>query len=63
MHKREILKLRNKLMQKGCTLVPLALYFKRGWLKLELGLARGKKKYDKREVLKKKEAKRELQKY
>lgn len=63
MHKREIVKLRNKLQQKGYTLVPLGLYFKRGWVKVELGLAKGKKKFDKREDLKKKEASRESKRY
>ncbi len=63
MHKREIIKLRNKLQQRGYTLVPLSLYFKRGWAKVELGLAKGKKKFDKREDLKKKDANRESKRY
>lgn len=63
MHKREIIKLRDKLTMKGYTLVPLAIYFKRGWAKIELGLAKGKKKFDKRESLKEKDAKRDLKKY
>ena len=63
MHKREIIKLRNKLQQKGYTLVPLSIYFKRGWAKVELGLAKGKKKFDKREDLKQKEASRESKRY
>ena len=63
MHRREIMKLRTKLLIKGYTLVPLSLYFKRGWAKIELGLAKGKRKYDKREAIKKREIKRELQRY
>ena len=59
MHKREIIKLRNKLQQRGYTLVPLSIYFKRGWAKVEIGLAKGKKKFDKREDLKTKQANRE----
>lgn len=55
MHKREILKLSQQVKEKGGTLVPLALYLKRGRVKLELGVAKGKTFSDKRETLKKKQ--------
>jgi len=61
LHKREIKKLLGKLGEQGLTLVPLALYFKNGYAKVLLGLARGKKAYDKRQVIKKRDAERELQ--
>jgi len=58
--KREQLKkLIGKTEEKGVTLVPLNLYGKRGFVKLEIGIARGKKKYDKRETIKKREFDRE----
>lgn len=60
LHKKQIQKLSTKVFQKGFTLVPLKLYFKNGYAKLLIGLARGKKQYDKREDLKKKEAKRTM---
>ncbi len=60
MHRREILRLMVKTHQKGLTLIPVALYFKRGLAKIELGLAQGKKLYDKREDLKKKDVRRDL---
>ena len=56
----EIRKLANKIKQKGYSLIPLRLYFSGGKVKVELGLARGKKSYDKREAIKQKDAKREL---
>ena len=59
-HKREILKLQQQVMQKGMALVPLALYFKNSKVKLELGICRGKKLYDKREDAAKRDAKREM---
>jgi SsrA-binding protein len=58
--KSEIRKLANKTKQKGYSLIPLRLYFSNGKIKVELGLARGKKSYDKREAIKQKDAKREL---
>ncbi len=61
MHKGEIRKLIGKVEQKGLTLVPLKLYLTRGWIKLTLGLARGKKLHDKRESLKQKQDKREVE--
>jgi SsrA-binding protein len=60
MHKQEILRLFGKVREQGYTLVPLRLYFKDGKVKAELGLAKGKKLYDKREDLKKKDMKRDV---
>lgn len=62
MHKSEILKLDSKVSEKGVTLVPLQVYFKDGRAKVEIGLARGKKLYDKREDIAKKDQLREAQK-
>ena len=62
MHKYEINKLNGRLQQKGLTLVPLQVYLKGGLVKVEVGLARGKKLYDKRESLAKKDMKREAEK-
>jgi SsrA-binding protein len=61
LHKRQILRLGGKVAEKGLTLIPLKLYFKDGKAKVELGLARGKKLYDKRESLRKKAAQREVE--
>ncbi len=60
LHRSEINKLVAKASEKGLTLVPLSLYFKKGIAKVELCVARGRKTYDKREVLKKQEAKRDM---
>lgn len=60
LHRREIRRLVSKIREKGLTLVPLSLYFKDGLAKLELGLGRGKAKYDKREAIQEREAKRDL---
>lgn len=60
LHRNEIKKLRTKLQDKGFTLIPLKLYFSGPFVKIELGLARGKKQYDKREAIKKEESKRQL---
>ena len=60
MHKKEILKLFNLVGQKGYTLVPLALYFSGSRVKVEVGLCRGKKLYDKRDALAEKQANREI---
>ena len=59
LHRQEIRKLVGKTVVKGMTLVPLRMYFKDGLVKLAVGLVRGKKEYDKRETLKKREADRE----
>ena len=61
LHKREIMKLQGQVQAKGYTLMPLQVYFKNGRVKVEIGLARGKKLYDKREDLKKKAMKRETE--
>lgn len=60
MHKSEIIKLFSKTREKGFTLVPLKVYFKHGKAKLELGLASGKKNYDKRQDLADRAAKRDM---
>ena len=60
MHKREIMRLFGKIKQDGYSLVPLSIYFKGPYVKLEVGLARGKKLYDKRDSAAKKDAKREI---
>ncbi len=60
LHRREIRKLIGRVSERGFTLVPLSLYFKRGIVKLELGLARGKKIYDRRKDIEERERKREL---
>ena len=60
MHKREIMRLFGKIKQDGYSLVPLAIYFKGPRVKLEIGLARGKKLYDKRDSAAKRDAKREI---
>ena len=60
MHKREIMRLFGRLKQDGLALIPLSIYFKGPRVKLELGLARGKKLYDKRESAARRDAKREI---
>ena len=62
LHKYEINKLLGKIKEKGYTLVPLQVYFKDGKVKVEIGLARGKKLYDKREAIAKKDLRREAEK-
>ena len=57
--RREIRRLATKMQEKGLTLVPLSIYFRGGWAKVKLALARGKKIYDKREDIKRREAERE----
>lgn len=63
MHKKEILKLFGLVSQKGYSLIPLSLYFSGKWVKMELGLCKGKKLYDKREVEAKKAMAREAERY
>ena len=63
LHKKEIQRLWGKLTQKGFTLIPLKIYFKNGRVKVEIGLCKGKRQYEKRETLKEKEAKREIQRH
>ncbi|RMF61090.1 MAG: SsrA-binding protein SmpB [Calditrichaeota bacterium] len=60
LHKKEIKRLIGRVQEKGLTLVPLKLYFKRGKAKVELAVARGKKSYDKRHDMAKREAQREI---
>ena len=60
LHKREIKKLYAKANEKGHTLIPLKLYFKDGKVKLSLALARGKRKYDKRDAIKRRDEQRDL---
>jgi SsrA-binding protein len=60
MHRREIARLTQRIQAKGQTLVPLKLYFKENHVKVELGLCRGKKLYDKREAIAERESQREL---
>lgn len=61
LHREEIRKLTGKITQKGYTLIPLKIYFVRGKAKALLGLAKGKKAFDKRETIKEKESKREVE--
>ena len=63
LHARELKGLVGTLQEKGLTLVPLRMYFKRGLAKVELGLGRGKKHHDKRETIRQKEAQREAARY
>jgi SsrA-binding protein len=60
LHRREIGKLDVRLTQKGYSAVPLAIYLKNGRIKVEIGVGRGKKQYEKRETVKEAEAKREI---
>ncbi|MBM7648729.1 SsrA-binding protein [Bacillus ectoiniformans] len=61
LHKKQIAKLIGETKEEGYSIVPLKMYLKNGYAKVLIGLARGKKKYDKREDLKKKEAKRDIE--
>ncbi|MFZ2446599.1 MAG: SsrA-binding protein SmpB [Syntrophobacteraceae bacterium] len=61
LHRSEIKKLLGKTQERGFSLIPLKLYFKEGKAKVEIGLARGKREYDKRESLKRKEETREME--
>ncbi len=61
LHRGEINRLLGRVMEKGLTLVPLRLYFKHGRAKVELGLARGRKTLDKRQVIREREERREMQ--
>lgn len=62
LHKKEILKIRDKINIEGYTLIPLKLYFSKNYAKILLGVAKGKKMYDKRESIKERDIKRDLQK-
>ncbi len=61
-HKKEIKKMKSKIELEGYTLIPLKLYFKNGILKVLLGIAKGKKNYDKKEVIKERDIKRQMDK-
>ena len=61
LHKKEIAKIAEALGERGLTLIPLAMYFKRGKAKVELGVARGLKRYDKREKVKEREEQRRIE--
>ena len=63
LHKEEIEKLQKKVGEKGFSIMPTKVYFKNGKVKVEIGLAKGKKLYDKRETMKEKVAQREIDKY
>jgi SsrA-binding protein len=63
LHKSEIQKLERELKPKGLTLIPLKIYFKGPYAKIEIGLAKGKKNYDKREDLKKQDHQREMDRF
>lgn len=60
LHKKEILKLFTKVKEKNYVLVPLKIFFSRNWAKVEIGLGKGKKVYDKRDAIKKKELQRSI---
>ena len=60
MHRKEIMRLFGRAQEKGLTLIPLRLYLKKNKAKVEIGLARGKKEYDKREAIAKRESAREI---
>ena len=60
LHKKEITKLIGKTKEKGCTLVPLKVFFKNGKAKIDIGIAKAKKLHDKRAALKKRESEREI---
>ena len=61
LHKNEITRIESKLAEKGLTAIPTKLYFKGGIIKLEFGLAKGKKLYDKRATKKKRDVERDIQ--
>jgi SsrA-binding protein len=61
LHRREIRKFANRAYERGLTLVPLKIYFKRGRAKVLLAVCRGKQKHDKRETMKRQEARRQIQ--
>lgn len=61
LHKKEIISLQVKMRQKRLTIIPLSCYTKAGWIKVEIGLAKGKKKYEKKEAIKKRDLEREIE--
>lgn len=60
LHSREILKIHQQIKEKGLTLIPLRMFFKRNWVKVDIALVRGKHLYDKRESIAKRDTKRQL---
>ena len=60
LHRRQIRQIEAHVRQKGKTVIPLVIYFKKGWAKCELGIAQGKRQYDKREALRKRDQQREI---
>ena len=63
LHKKEILKINSKIKEKKLTLVPISMYMKKNKIKIEIGLAKGKKLYDKRQDIAKKDVKRKIERY
>lgn len=63
LYKKEILKINSKIKEKKLTLVPISMYMKKNKIKLEIGLAKGKKLYDKRQDIAKKDVKRKIERY
>jgi len=63
LHKKEILKINSKIKEKKLTIIPISMYMKKNKIKLEIGLAKGKKLYDKREDIAKKDVKRKIERY
>ncbi|MDJ0798372.1 MAG: SsrA-binding protein SmpB [Calothrix sp. MO_167.B12] len=61
LHRQEIRKLIGKVEQQGLTLIPLKMYFKQGWIKVNIALAKGKKVHDKRETIKRRQDQRDMQ--
>ena len=61
LHRHQLDKLHGAIIQKGMTVIPLRMYFRKGMAKIELGLAKGKKQHDKRDTLKKKAVEREME--
>ena len=61
LHRREIAELSDAMLKKGLTVVPLKMYLKNGMAKVELGVARGKKAYDKRETIARRDAQRDME--
>jgi SsrA-binding protein len=60
LHRRQIHQIESHVKQKGKTVVPLAIYFSRGWAKCELGIVEGKRQYDKRQAIRKRDQQREI---
>ncbi|RKY17261.1 MAG: SsrA-binding protein [Planctomycetota bacterium] len=63
LRRRELRKLRVRVLERGFTLVPLSIYFKRGWAKVEIALARGRSRADKKDRIKEREARREIRRF